>query len=40
VYAPRTEYEPPQPDWKRMAVFNDALPQSGPAAYNEEGNSV
>jgi predicted pyridoxine 5'-phosphate oxidase superfamily flavin-nucleotide-binding protein len=35
VYAPRPEYRPPQPDWKRMHVFNDALPKEGPAAYEE-----
>jgi uncharacterized protein len=33
VYAPRPEHEPPEPDWKRMEVFRDALPQRGP---NEE----
>jgi predicted pyridoxine 5'-phosphate oxidase superfamily flavin-nucleotide-binding protein len=26
VYAPRPEHEPPEPDWKRMDVFRDALP--------------
>ncbi len=36
VYAPRREYEPPVPDWKRMPVFNDALPRSGPAAVEAE----
>lgn len=36
VYAPRAEYTPPVPDWKRMEVFNDALPREGPAAYREE----
>jgi hypothetical protein len=33
VYAPATDYKPPQPDWKRAPVFNDALPQTGPAAF-------
>ncbi len=27
VYAPRRGYVPPEPDWKRMAVFQDALPR-------------
>ena len=26
VYAPRPEHTPPEPDWKRMDVFRDALP--------------
>lgn len=26
VYAPRSEHTPPEPDWKRMDVFRDALP--------------
>jgi hypothetical protein len=32
VYAPRPDYAPPVPDWKRMPVFRDALPREGPAA--------
>ncbi len=36
VYAPRPEYEPPVPDWKRMPVFRDALPKTGPAAVDVE----
>ncbi len=36
VYAPRSGYTPPVPDWKQMPVFNDALPREGPAAYTEE----
>jgi hypothetical protein len=36
VYAPRPEYEPPVPDWKRMQVFKDALPRTGPAAVKTE----
>jgi predicted pyridoxine 5'-phosphate oxidase superfamily flavin-nucleotide-binding protein len=35
VYAPRTQYDPPVPDWKRFPVFKDALPQTGPAALKE-----
>jgi len=27
VYAPRAAHEPPEPDWKRMEVFRDALPR-------------
>jgi predicted pyridoxine 5'-phosphate oxidase superfamily flavin-nucleotide-binding protein len=27
VYAPRAGHEPPEPDWKRMDVFRDALPR-------------
>jgi predicted pyridoxine 5'-phosphate oxidase superfamily flavin-nucleotide-binding protein len=27
VYAPRPGHEPPEPDWKRMDVFRDALPR-------------
>jgi predicted pyridoxine 5'-phosphate oxidase superfamily flavin-nucleotide-binding protein len=30
VYAPRPEHTPPEPDWKRMEVFRDALPHRGP----------
>jgi uncharacterized protein len=30
VYAPRPEHTPPEPDWKRMAVFRDALPHPQP----------
>jgi predicted pyridoxine 5'-phosphate oxidase superfamily flavin-nucleotide-binding protein len=26
VYAPRPDHVPPEPDWKRMDVFRDALP--------------
>jgi predicted pyridoxine 5'-phosphate oxidase superfamily flavin-nucleotide-binding protein len=26
VYAPRPDYEPPEPDWKHMDKFRDALP--------------
>ena len=26
VYAPRPEHKPPEPDWKRMEIFRDALP--------------
>jgi predicted pyridoxine 5'-phosphate oxidase superfamily flavin-nucleotide-binding protein len=37
VYAPRPEYDPPVPDWKRMPVFRDALPKTGPAAVDVEG---
>jgi hypothetical protein len=36
VYAPRPDYAPPVPDWKRMPVFRDALPRSGPAAVEVE----
>ena len=32
VYAPRPDYDPPVPDWKRMQVFKGALPRTGPAA--------
>ena len=31
VYAPREGHEPPEPDWKRMEVFRDALPRKEPA---------
>jgi uncharacterized protein len=34
VYAPRPEHEPPEPDWKRMEVFRDALPHKGPDVTN------
>ena len=27
VYAPRPTHDPPEPDWKRMPVFRDALPR-------------
>jgi predicted pyridoxine 5'-phosphate oxidase superfamily flavin-nucleotide-binding protein len=29
VYAPRLGHVPPEPDWKRMEVFRDALPRRG-----------
>ena len=29
VYAPRPKHKPPEPDWKRMEVFRDALPGTG-----------
>lgn len=31
VYAPRSDYEPPEPEWKRMEIFKDALPSDGTA---------
>src|SRR5437868_9529777 len=31
VYAPGPRHEPPEPDWKRMPVFRDALPRRGAA---------
>jgi hypothetical protein len=31
VYAPRSDHVPPEPEWKRMAVFRDALPAPPPA---------
>jgi len=31
-YAPRPDYEPPVPEWKRMEVFRDALPDPPPGA--------
>ncbi|MEX0683877.1 MAG: pyridoxamine 5'-phosphate oxidase family protein [Dehalococcoidia bacterium] len=36
VYAPRPQYQPPVPDWKRMHVFEDALPREGPAAVEPD----
>ena len=33
VYAPDAQHEPPQPDWKRMPVFKEHLPKTGPAEY-------
>jgi uncharacterized protein len=30
VYVPRADHEPPEPDWKRMEVFRDALPRKRP----------
>jgi predicted pyridoxine 5'-phosphate oxidase superfamily flavin-nucleotide-binding protein len=30
VYAPRPQHQPPEPDWKRMDVFRDALPRRSP----------
>jgi hypothetical protein len=32
VYAPSARHTPPVPDWKRMPVFEDALPRTGPTA--------
>jgi hypothetical protein len=36
AFAPRSEYVPPVPDWKRMPVFSDALPKEGPMAVSDE----
>jgi predicted pyridoxine 5'-phosphate oxidase superfamily flavin-nucleotide-binding protein len=33
VFAPDAQHEPPQPDWKRMPVFKEHLPKTGPAEY-------
>jgi hypothetical protein len=27
IYAPRPGHEPPEPEWKQMDIFNDALPR-------------
>jgi hypothetical protein len=27
AFAPRDDYQPPVPEWKKMKAFNDALPQ-------------
>ena len=32
IYAPRAQYDPPEPDWKYMPVFRESLPKTGPAA--------
>jgi predicted pyridoxine 5'-phosphate oxidase superfamily flavin-nucleotide-binding protein len=32
VYAPTQDQTPPEPDWKRMAEFRDALPRRGGSA--------
>ena len=29
VYAPTQEHTPPEPEWKQMEIFRDALPQRG-----------
>ena len=34
VYAPRPGYAPPEPDWKRMDVFRDALPGASEGTGN------
>ena len=34
VFAPEAGHTPPVPDWKRMPVFEDALPRTGPAAVD------
>ncbi len=36
VYAPSAQHEPPVPDWKRMSIFKEHLPKSGPAACDVE----
>jgi predicted pyridoxine 5'-phosphate oxidase superfamily flavin-nucleotide-binding protein len=36
VYAPSGGHEPPVPDWKRMPVFNDALPRTDSAARKSD----
>ncbi len=36
VYAPAADHEPPEPDWKFMPVFRDALPKVGPTAFTGE----
>lgn len=33
VYAPRRGYLPPEPDWKKMAEFRDALPRTAGRAH-------
>jgi predicted pyridoxine 5'-phosphate oxidase superfamily flavin-nucleotide-binding protein len=40
VYAPAPQHEPPQPDWKFMHVFKDALPKTGPAAVDLDDESA
>ena len=37
VYAPWDDQTPPEPEWKRMEVFRDALPQRG---ANDKGLSL
>lgn len=32
TYAPRPGHEPPEPEWKQMPVFRDALPGTDPTA--------
>jgi hypothetical protein len=39
VYAPDAAHTPPVPDWKRMPVFEDALPRKGPAAVKPRDGS-
>lgn len=34
VFAPAPGHTPPVPDWKRMPVFKDHLPKTGPAAVD------
>src|SRR2546422_3745050 len=36
VYAPKPNYAPPVPDWKKMPVFKDHLPKRGPAKVGPE----
>ncbi|MFP5299233.1 MAG: pyridoxamine 5'-phosphate oxidase family protein [Actinomycetota bacterium] len=38
-YAPRSEYKPPIPDWKRNPVYRDALPERDQLAIAEEENA-
>jgi len=35
IYAPRYDYQPPTPDWKRMDEFRDALPEPGLAVRKD-----
>lgn len=41
VYAPRLDYTPPEPEWKQMEAFRDALPNrqsaNTPSSPNETG---
>jgi hypothetical protein len=37
VYAPRPDYAPPEPAWKRSPAFRDALPTSGDRPQEGEG---
>lgn len=41
VHAPAEGYEPPQPEWKSMPIFSDALPrrEGAPGAPGPEGNA-
>jgi hypothetical protein len=40
VYAPRADYTPPEPDWKQMEAFRDALPNPPHSDTNANDSEI